>query len=219
MYEDLEPIANLKFGEIVERVHREKTTKLSETTRNLAARGLGHPEGGPMIQARLNSALESNEQVCRAIAEIWLDLIQKRNRGRLSRTDVDFIKNKVKACTDAQVQNLAQAVGPIPTIPSPNWVTNERQNYASRINGQIGRDLEIKLREQDAFPPPDVSFWAFIRAFGESWSTKMSGPATVPFTIAALLLPGYPRFLFTLLAVSCALHSSYYLWRRAKSAK
>jgi hypothetical protein len=46
--------------------------------------------------------------------------------------------------------------------------------------------LEIKVREQEAFPNqevmPDLGFIAFLRAFGESWLTKMSGPLTVPFS-------------------------------------
>src|SRR5258706_13655351 len=100
MYEDLEPIANLKFGELVERVSRENGAK-SAAIAELAGRGLAN--SGPMIQARLNSALEHSERVCRGLYEIWLELILQRNQGRISREDVNFIMGKVNPCTRAKI--------------------------------------------------------------------------------------------------------------------
>jgi hypothetical protein len=86
----------------------------------------------------------------------------------------------------------------------------------------IDRELEIKLREQEAFPKqietaPDLRFVAFLRAFGESWLTLMSGPLTVPFAIAALVLPGFYKLLFAVLAVLCGVFSSYRVWRAASA--
>jgi len=68
---------------------------------------------------------------------------------------------------------------------------SDRIGSRCQFASSIGRELEIKVREQEAFPNqevmPDLGFIAFLRAFGESWLTKMSGPLTVPFTIAALI--------------------------------
>jgi hypothetical protein len=62
---------------------------------------------------------------------------------------------------------------------------------------------------------PDLGFIAFLRVFGESWLTKMSGPLTVPFTIAALIAPNSYRALFAVLAVVCGVFS-YHVWRNAR---
>jgi len=92
MYEDLEAIANLKFGEVVERLARERQGKLSAQIASLAARGLAN--SGPMVSARLNSALEMSEETCRALYEIWLELILQRNDGKIKREDVDLLWGK-----------------------------------------------------------------------------------------------------------------------------
>lgn len=58
----------------------------------------------------------------------------------------------------------------------------------------------------------------FIRAFGGRWFTKMSGPLTVPFAIAALFWPNGPlKFLFAILAVACAAASSYGIWAHERT--
>ncbi|SRR5260370_41971184 len=118
MYEDLEPIASLKFGEAVERASRENGAKLSAAAADLAGRGLA--QSGQMIQARLNSALEHSEQVCRGLYEIWLELILQRNQGRISREDVNFIMERVNACTRARSANIAQVLV-TPQDPAPGW--------------------------------------------------------------------------------------------------
>src|SRR6267143_2938846 len=170
MYEDLEPIANLKFGEVVERVSRERQASLSAAMSDLARRGLSHPEGGPMITARLNFAIESSEQLCRGLYEIWLQLILQRNQGKITREDVNYIMGLVNACAQAQSRNAAQALGATGGS-RPEWVVNQAQTRAESVASRIHRELEIKLREQEAFSGPenlpDLRFIAFLRAFGE----------------------------------------------------
>jgi hypothetical protein len=215
VYEDLESIANLRIGEVIDRESRDEREKLSATLADISWRGVGL-ESGAAIQVRIDSATRTCDRISRAFCEIWLDLIEQRNQGRLSRPDVDFINTKIKQYTDGQIRNIVQAVR-IPTTFPADYVMNQAQRWASNATSDIGRELEIKLHEQEAFPPPDLSFWGFIRAFGEGWTTMMSGPLTVPFAIAALYLPGYPRPIFASLAVVCGLYSSYHVWRKAKS--
>jgi len=207
MYEDLEAIANLKFGEVVERASRENGAKLSAAIAVLAGRGLA--ESGQMVQARLNSALGRPEQICRGLYEIWLELILQRNQGRISREDIGFIMERVNACTRARTGNIAQVLV-TPHGPAPEWALQRAQSKMQSVSSGTDRELEIKLREQEAFskqvvtspdPPslpvtapdsPDLRFKAFLRAFGETWLTQMSGPLTVPFAIA---LAGDPAIL------------------------
>jgi hypothetical protein len=217
MYEDLEAIANLKFGEVVERLSRERQAKLSAQIANLAARGLAN--SGPMVSARLNSALEMSEQTCRALYEIWLELILQRNGGKITREDVNFIMGKVNPCTQTRTTHIAQALAS-PQGPAPQWAMQQAQSKMQSVSGIIARELEIRLREQEAFARPeapvDAGFMAFLRAFGANWLTRMSGPLTVPFAIAALFSPGFYKLLFAALAIVCGVSSSYEVWRNER---
>src|SRR5882672_115480 len=184
MYEDLEPIANLKFGEVVERVSRERRASLSAAISDLTSRGLGHPDSGAMISARLNSSIETSEQLCRGLYEIWLQLLLQRNLGRITREDVNFIMRRVDGCAQAQALNVELVL--VTTVGSrPVWAMNQMRTRTESVASGIRRELEIKIREQEAFPKsesePDLGFVAFLHAFGETWLTKMSGPLTVPF--------------------------------------
>ena len=217
MYEDLEAIANLKFGEVVERASHERQAKLSAQMADLAARGLAN--SGPMVSARLNSALEMSERTCRAIYEIWLELILQRNDGKITRDDINFIMGKVDPCTRTRPAQIAQVLAG-PQGPAPEWAIQQAQTKMHAVSSSIARELEIKLREQQAFAhresPIDTGFMAFLRAFGGNWLTRMSGPLTVPFAIAALFAPGFYKLLFTTLAVVCGVSSSYEVWRNER---
>src|SRR5438046_785277 len=54
----------------------------------------------------------------------------------------------------------------------------------------------------------------FIRAFGGSWASAMSGAPSVPFAIWAVLSEGRQRIALACLAVLCVLVSSFIVWRR-----
>lgn len=58
---------------------------------------------------------------------------------------------------------------------------------------------------------------AFLLSFGGQWLTKMSGPFTVPFAIAALFVPQtWQKALFACLAILCAAVSSYGIWAQER---
>jgi len=73
MYEDLESLANLKFGRAVEEISKELEDKQQEIIENLANRGL--IQSGPMENAIVQYHVKRSEQICRALAEIWTELI------------------------------------------------------------------------------------------------------------------------------------------------
>jgi hypothetical protein len=53
----------------------------------------------------------------------------------------------------------------------------------------------------------------FIRAFGGQLLTKMSGPLTVPFSVAACFVPHtWAKVFLGTLAILCAWVSSYTVW-------
>jgi len=59
----------------------------------------------------------------------------------------------------------------------------------------------------------NLSFWKFLRAFGQDWLTLMSGPLAVPFAIAATFFSGWARSLLLMLAASCIVFASFRVWR------
>lgn len=59
-----------------------------------------------------------------------------------------------------------------------------------------------------------TSFRAFIRALGGQWFTAMSGPLSVPFAFLALLVGSTGlKIVFGVLAITCAVFASYWVWR------
>jgi hypothetical protein len=57
------------------------------------------------------------------------------------------------------------------------------------------------------------TIYAFLHTMWDDWSTRMSGPLTVPFTAAAVFLKSTnAKVLFSILAVVCALFSTYWTW-------
>ena len=68
-------------------------------------------------------------------------------------------------------------------------------------------------------PKPEATIKEFLRSFGGQWFTKMSGPLTVPFAVAALFVPQtWLKLLFALLAIVCAAVSSYGVWAADRNA-
>ena len=53
----------------------------------------------------------------------------------------------------------------------------------------------------------------FVRAFGFSWASLMSGSLSVPFAIVAVFSEGWQQILVASLALLCILSSSFLVWR------
>jgi len=53
----------------------------------------------------------------------------------------------------------------------------------------------------------------FLKAWWSDWLTRMSGPLTVPFAILALYVSSQSfRVLYAVLAIVCAIYTSYRIW-------
>jgi hypothetical protein len=144
MHDDLEVIANLEFGEAVDRISLEA----QERMRSVQIM----PRGGQMEQARLNAQLDQAGKKCRAYAQIWQDLLEAKNGGHLTREDVAFIIQKVQAVVEASKGSLMNA----PTGSRLASAGQEITMGMDRVSSSIRRDLEIRIRKQQAFPKKEI---------------------------------------------------------------
>jgi hypothetical protein len=106
------------------------------------------------------------DKECHTIADTWVDLLTRKNRA-LSRGDVAFIVAKVEACTATRGGQVATAMhqpnGAMPTLLPQGYWAQQAENRMHKAAVSIRRDLEIRFREQEAFPQ-------------EKAETPMSGP-------------------------------------------
>lgn len=77
MYEDLEPIANLRFGKEADTLARNGEATLRGELADLAQRGLGN--SGAAVQTRVRARVRRSERLCHALADIWVELIERKN--------------------------------------------------------------------------------------------------------------------------------------------
>lgn len=55
--------------------------------------------------------------------------------------------------------------------------------------------------------------WQFIRSFGHSWGSIMSGAASVPFTVMAILSHEYERIIYVVFAVVALIVAAFFVWQ------
>jgi hypothetical protein len=152
MYEDLEQIANLKFGKEMESISNQTREKVMEMQNEYAAlTGSSGVRSGQHEASIGRTQIDGAEQLVRALSQIWLDLIT-RQKGQVSRADVPFIANKVDSYARTQKTNLnatfkQQRMGAIIGV-----LTEEAEMRMHAVAAELRRDLEIKVREQEAFP-------------------------------------------------------------------
>src|SRR5215470_9179134 len=80
---ELKAIADLEFGKAAERISRKAEEKLRAATS-------GVPRGGQREAALLGIELDKTEEMCWALCEIWVDLLDRKN-GQVTRDDANFI--------------------------------------------------------------------------------------------------------------------------------
>jgi hypothetical protein len=57
------------------------------------------------------------------------------------------------------------------------------------------------------------SFWEYLKAFGQDWSTRMSGPLSVPLAFVAVFVSGWTRVGLLLLSAACLIFASFKIWK------
>ncbi len=148
MYEDLEPIANLKYGQVVESISSEMQSRLSEAIAKFSSRGL--QQSGPMDAEKLRIRLDGCRRICRSVYETWLDLIPRKSGGSITREDIDFITTKVEGCAKLRVSDV-RSTSNSSIVTTPEWAAQQADMKMQGVAADIRRELEIKYREQEAF--------------------------------------------------------------------
>jgi pyrimidine deaminase RibD-like protein len=142
MNSDLQIIADLEFGKAVERISQ-------ETQARIRAASAGVPRSGQQAAATLRIQLDAAEETCRVLSGLWIGLLERKNGGYLAPQDVTFVMQKVREVASSRKGSLIhghQRGG------FPASAAGEIARRIDSINAAIGRDLEIKIRMQQAFP-------------------------------------------------------------------
>jgi len=151
MYEDLNEIATLMFNKQLESISGETREKVREMQNEYAARmSSSGGRSGPQEAAIGRAQIEGSERLVRALFEIWVDLVKRRN-GHILRSDVDFIVKKLEGFAQTQKGHLHKAFSSQRMGAVVNLLTEEagRRLYAATANAR--RDLAIMAREHELF--------------------------------------------------------------------
>jgi hypothetical protein len=138
----LKEIASLEFGREIERLNAEYAQKRSSTLSQSAARGFRSPA------VLMNIDLEHMDAVVRAYARIWLNLLEEKHSGVLTRQHVDFIVEQIKSVAASRKSGILSR----PSHPPINFagMAGEIARRSDSIVASVRRDLEIRLRRQEA---------------------------------------------------------------------
>lgn len=152
MYEDLNQIAQLKFNKEMESISgqsREKVKKLQNIYAALA--GPSSKRSGQNEASIGRVQIDGAEQMVRALYRIWVDLIRQR-KGHISRPDIPFIVDKVDGYARTQKGHLHTAFSHQRMGAVINVMVQEAEIRMSAVSADTRRDLEIMVREHEAFP-------------------------------------------------------------------
>lgn len=151
MYEDLQPLANLRISKATEQYVQKMEQELGQASLEAAMRGM--MTSGAADATKFYIRAGAVENICRNIADVWTELIIRKNH-RLTREDLTFIMQQVEGCALTQAESLASSMaGGGAVVPAKYWI-EQADTKMRRVAGDIRRDLEIRFREQEAFPPP-----------------------------------------------------------------
>src|SRR5260370_24152790 len=147
MNNDLQTIASMEFGKAVDRLRREKDTRMRTALAGLS-------RGGPQLAAKREIELEYAEKMCGGLAEIWVNLLEGTKGGILTRQHVDFTKEQVQGAASARRSSLMN--GP-PMASNQEGVAGYIARQMEIITANVCRDLELRLKRQEVGLPKGES--------------------------------------------------------------
>lgn len=154
MYEDLEEIATLRFNGERESISGQTRERVKEMKNEYAARsGSSVVRSGPHEAAIGRAQIEGAERLLRALFDIWVDLVKRRN-GHISRPDVDFISKKLEDFARTQKGHLNTAFSQQRMGAVVNLLTQQAGIQLQASAAIARRELAIMAREHEAFPNP-----------------------------------------------------------------
>ena len=167
MYEDLNRIAELKFNKEMESISRQTRDKVQEMQNEYAAlTGSSGIRSGQHEASIGRVQIDAAEQLVRALYQIWVDLIEQR-QGHILRRDIAFIAGKIDDYARTKKGHLHTAFTGPRMGGVGNLLTQEAEMRMHAVVADVRRDLEIKVREREAFP---------IRAVAEKECSMTSMP-------------------------------------------
>ena len=158
MYEDLRQIAEMRFMRDSRSLSEETKAKIQEMRAKYAAMlSASHILGsGPHLAAIGRAEIEGSVKIVHRLSEIWIDLITRRNQ-RLSRSDVPFICGELNNYCLTQRGSLIKSFQEQKMGAVVNLLSQEAGRELNKAVTVIRRDLEISVREVEAFPAdPDT---------------------------------------------------------------
>jgi hypothetical protein len=143
MDQQLKTIADLEFAQEMERLRGVYEQTRRAAINQAAARGSISPA------VTMNIDMEHIDGVVRAYATIWLNLLEEKNSGVLTRQHVDFIGEGIKGIAAARKSSI---LNHRPGLPhnSVAAIAGEISRRTDSIVASACRDLEIRLRRQEA---------------------------------------------------------------------
>jgi len=151
MYEDLNEIATLRFNKELDSISNQTREKVREMQNEYAAlTSSSGVRSGPQEAAIARVQIEGSERLVRALFEIWVDLIRRRN-GHISRLDADFIAKKLEDFARIQKGHLNKAFSIQRMHAVVGSLTGEASNRLNAAAANAGRDLAIMAREHELF--------------------------------------------------------------------
>ena len=151
MYEDLNQIATLRFNKELESISSETREKVREMQQEYAAlTGSSGVRSGPQEASIGRAQIEGSERQVRALFDIWVDLVKRRN-GHVSHPDVDFITKKLEGFAQTKKGHLHRAFSSQRMGAVVNLLTEEAGRRLSAATTSARRDLAIMVREHEVF--------------------------------------------------------------------
>lgn len=151
VYEDIDQIAQLKFNKEMESISRHTRERVKEMQNEYAAlTGSSGVRSGQHDASIGKAQIDGAEQMVRALYQIWVDLIKQR-KGHISRPDIAFIADKVAGYANTQKGHLHKAFSVQRMGAVVNLMTQEAAMRMDAVTADTRRDLEIMVREHEAF--------------------------------------------------------------------
>lgn len=151
MYEDLNEIATLRFTKELESISSQTRQRVIEMQNEYAAlTSSSGVRSGTQEAAIARVQIEGSERIVRALFEIWVELIRRRN-GHISHLDADFVAKEIEDLASAQKGHLNKAFS---THRMRAVVGSLTEEAGSRLNAAVSnarRDLAILAREHELF--------------------------------------------------------------------
>jgi hypothetical protein len=156
VYEDLRQIAQLKFNKEMEFISKQTREKVKELQNKYAVlTGSSGTRSGPHEASIGRTQIDGSERLVRALFKIWVDLIERRN-GHISRQDIAHITGIIDGYARTQIGHLKKSFSERRMGAVVNLLSEEAEIKLQGTASSLRGDLEIMVREHEAFPKDNV---------------------------------------------------------------